>query len=377
MTKNNMGITSSTEVKKYNYSQVYHAIYQENQISKQALAAKLNLSLPTVSQNLIELEKSGLIERSGHYSSTGGRKPSIIHAVHTARIAAGLEIIREIAHLVVVDLYGSLLLEDRMHLPFSKSEQYFDTLCLWVSDLLRSLPMDQSRILGIGIAIQGLVSADGSSIVFGPLETGVSITDFSSRLSWPCMMMHDVEAAASAEIWYQSDIIDAVYLSLNRNLGGALIIGGAVHNSSQYPNGTIEHMCIHPDGKPCYCGKKGCVEAYCSALALQEEAGENPEQFFFNLRLGRRKEKAIWEKYLQNLALAIDNVRMVVRSNILIGGYLQSYMISDDYEQLKKNVYESTFFKVDDLQIKSSRCGEKATAIGSALVYIQQFLQEI
>lgn len=368
---------SSAEVKRYNYSQVYHAIYQENQISKQALASKLHLSLPTVSQNLLELEQAGLIEKSGHYSSTGGRKPSIIQAVRTARVAAGLEIIRDMAHLVVIDLYGSLLLEDRLDLTFSKSEEYFAALCQWVNQLLHSLPVDQSLLLGIGIAFQGLVAPDGSSIVFGPLQDGVSITDFSLRLEWPCVLFHDVEAAAAAEIWYQSELANAVYISLNRNLGGALIINGAVHTGAQYSSGIIEHMCLHPGGKPCYCGKHGCLEAYCSALALQEESGENPEQFFFNLRMGRRKEVIIWERFLQNLALAIDNVRMVVRSNILIGGYLQSYMTPEDHDLLKQYVYELTFFKVDDLQVKSSRCGEKATAIGSALYFIKRFLQNI
>ena len=368
---------SSTEVKRYNYSQVYHTIYQENQISKQSLASKLHLSLPTVSQNLLELEQAGLIEKSGHYSSTGGRKPSIIQAVRTARVAAGLEIIREMAYLVVVDLYGAPLLEERLELTFSKSEEYFAALCQWVSHLLHSLPVEQSHILGIGIAFQGLVAPDGSSIVFGPLQDGVSITDFSLRLEWPCVLIHDVEAAAAAEIWYQSELEDAVYFSLNRNLGGALIINGAVHTGAQYSSGIIEHICIHPGGKPCYCGKQGCLEAYCSASALQKESGENPEQFFFNLHMGCRKEADLWERFLRDLALAIDNVRMVIRSNILIGGYLQSYMTTEDYERLKQYVYELTFFKVDDLQIKSSRCGEKATAIGSALYFIKRFLQNI
>ena len=280
MAKKNVNIASSTEVKKYNYSQVYQTIYQEAQISKQDLATKLQLSLPTVSQNLLELEKVGLIEKAGYYSSTGGRKPSIIQAVRTARVAAGLEIIREMAHLVVVDLYGSLLWENRLHLPFCKSEEYFDTLCQWVENQLHTLQVDQSHLLGIGISIQGLVAPDGISIVFSPLQEGVMLTDFSARLSYPCVMIHDVEAAAAAEIWYQPDLKDAVYISLNRNMGGALIVNGAVHTGSHYSSATVEHMCIHPKGRKCYCGKQGCLEVYCSALALQQDADENADQFF-------------------------------------------------------------------------------------------------
>ena len=70
-------------------------------------------------------------------------------------------------------------------------------------------------------------------------------------------------------------------------------------------------------------------------------------------------------------------MRMVIRSDILIGGYLQSYMTPEDIAKIKQYVHEQTFFKVDDLHIESSLCGEKATAIGCALHYIKQFLQSV
>ena len=52
-------------------------------------------------------------------------------------------------------------------------------------------------------------------------------------------------------------------------------------------------------------------------------------------------------------------------------------MTPEDIEKIKQYVHEQTFFKVDDLHIKSSLCGEKATAIGCALHYIKQFLQSV
>ncbi len=49
-------------------------------------------------------------------------------------------------------------------------------------------------------------------------------------------------------------------------------------------SGTLEHMCIHPDGPLCYCGSRGCLETYCSANALEQAAGMPAKEFFPLLR---------------------------------------------------------------------------------------------
>lgn len=364
------------DVKHYNYSSIYHAIYHARRITKKELASQLHLSLPTVSQDLAELMEKGLVAHVGHSSSTGGRKPGVLGPVPTARVAAGLEVIHEFARLVVIDLYGTLLLEEQLPVPFAKTPAYFDALCRWAEGLLR--PYSGEQLLGVGIAIQGILSPDRTQVSYAQLlEPGITLAEFQTRLPWPCCLIHDVEAAARAEIWFWQDVDDAIYLLLNRNIGGALIIGGRVYEGKLYSSGTVEHMCLHPGGRPCYCGRRGCVEAYCSAGALEAQAGMPLPEFFRRLRAGGGPERALWRDYLQELALAIDNARMVVRSDVLLGGHLQAYMTPEDLALLRTGVLEQTFFPVDDLKLRRSQCGEKATAIGAGLLYIRQFLQEV
>ena len=64
MAKKNVNIASSTEVKKYNYSQVYQTIYQEAQISKQDLATKLQLSPYQQFNRLIGRFRGGFLAAS-------------------------------------------------------------------------------------------------------------------------------------------------------------------------------------------------------------------------------------------------------------------------------------------------------------------------
>ena len=61
------------EVKKINRTKVFQYIYEQRQTSRPDIATALHLSFPTVSQNLVDLEESGLIEKGDFLESTGGR----------------------------------------------------------------------------------------------------------------------------------------------------------------------------------------------------------------------------------------------------------------------------------------------------------------
>ena len=80
------------------------------------------------------------------------------------------------------------------------------------------------------------------------------------------------------------ELDSAVIILLNRNLGGGIITNHQIHQGISMHSGTLEHMCINPDGPLCYCGSRGCLETYCSANALEQAAGIPAKEFFPLLR---------------------------------------------------------------------------------------------
>ena len=80
-------------IKKYNRKIVYQLIYQAKQITKQEIAERLKLSLPTVSSNLLELEQADLIKKEDINESTGD--VSAISIKEQSRIAIGVSILKE------------------------------------------------------------------------------------------------------------------------------------------------------------------------------------------------------------------------------------------------------------------------------------------
>ena len=146
-----------TELKKLNRKKVYTYIYESRQTSKQAIAEALSLSLPTITQNLNEFIRLGLVEKNGEYESTGGRKAQIIHCNEKACIAIGVEVLKECSQIVAVDLYGNILREDTLPVRFENSESYYERLGNWINDFAKSLPYPSDRLLGVCIVLLAVV----------------------------------------------------------------------------------------------------------------------------------------------------------------------------------------------------------------------------
>lgn len=370
---------TSHELKRINRSKVYQYIYCNHQSSRPEIAHALQMSFPTVTQNLSVLEEYGLIEKNGFSKSTGGRKAQRIACKPTARIAIGLEILKEFVLIAAVDLYGTVLKETSINLPFSVDPAYFHFVCNSTNEFIHGLPYPVSQILGIGIAMQGLVSEDGNTITYGKIIncTGLKLSNFSQYFDLPCIFIHDSKASASAELWFLDDISNAIYLSLNRNLGGAVILNREVQSENGSISGTFEHMCINPHGDPCYCGKRGCLETYCSAYSLCNRSGLPLDQFFEKLRQGDKRINEIWQMYLRYLSMAITNIRHIIDYDFIIGGFLSTYFTEEDYEQLSEYVEKNSSIQTKKLRLIPGQCGKQVTAIGAALHYIMPFLKSI
>jgi predicted NBD/HSP70 family sugar kinase len=369
---------TTVELKKMNKRKIFELIYQEKTIAKQDIAMKLGMSLPTISQNLKELESMNLIEKNGLFQSTGGRKAQAISCVSNTKLAIVIEVSKNNIQIVAIDLYGSIIREFSQNLAYNNIDNYYQTLGTLVTQFIQSLHLSVKRILGIGIALQGLISSDGKTVTYGKILgcTGISIDNFTKYISYPCSMIHDAEAAATAELWCTSEITDAIYFHMGSNLGGAVIIDGKLHKGRELKSGVIEHMTIVPNGKPCYCGKKGCLETYCSIVSLLE-VGEQLEDFFKKLRSGSKEHLTRWQDYLGYLALAIDNLHMIIDCEIILGGYLSAYITAEDVKEIQALVEKDTAFPIEYSFIKTGRCNTSAIAQGAALPYITQFLATI
>lgn len=370
------GLTTIT-LKKINRNKVYQYIYQQKGTSKLQIVSDLQMGLSTVSQNLNELENDGLISRNGYFESTGGRKAQIIRIVEDYRISIGLGILKDMFHIVAVNLYGDAIASETIGLPYENSDAYYSTLAENVERFIQEHQYLPEKIEGISIATQGIISPDGTAVTYGNImgNTKMQLSDFSSRLPYPCHLEHDSKAAADLELWNHPQFDSALIFLLNQNLGGAMITGHSVHQGDHMRSGLFEHICIDPDGPACYCGNRGCLETYCSANALKAVAGMPVSEFFNILHSTQTPTLSqIWQNYLDHLAFAIRNLNLVIDCPVIISGYLAPYFKETDLLYLLKKINEHSLFQIGRDQISVGEHGQYTPAIGASLYYVKQFL---
>lgn len=374
-----MEINSSIGLKHLNHHKVYRYLYEVNSSSKLEISRGTGLSIPTVASNIVELEEKGLVLSGKSCKSTGGRRAQSYSINSTSRISIGVEILKEETKVVAVDLYGKIIAETRADVEFSNDESFYSRFGGFVNRFIDSLGYMDDRILGIGISLQGLVSEDGETVVYSDIlnATGLTLETFRKLFRFKCRMFHDTEKAALAEIWNTKGIKNAVYLALNRNFGGSLILNGETFKNQKLACATIEHMIINPEGPLCYCGNHGCVETYCGANIFRDRYGIEVTVFFDRLHGGDKECAGIWKEYVRNLAIVINNVNMMVNCDVIIGGYLLRFMDDNDFNLLIDAFHEEGFSHGSAIRIIRSGLEDKAPALGAAIDFVEQFTNEI
>lgn len=385
------GLTT-IQLKKINKSKVYHYIYQQHTTSKLQIVQELQMGLSTVSQNLTLLEQDGYIQRNGYFDSTGGRKAQTIQIVPDFRISIGIGILKEMFHMTAIDLYGHILDMETISLSYADTDAYYKQMTEKIQAFITSHHYDPQKILGISIATQGITSSDHTTVTYGKIlhNTGMNVDHFSSRLPFTCHLEHDSKSAAHLELWNHPELDSAIVILLNRNLGGAIITDRHIHQGSTMHSGTLEHMCVNPDGPLCYCGNRGCLETYCSADALEQASGMPIPDFFHSLRKISRhtadtdtdEKKSsqisqIWEDYLNHLAFAMKNLNLIIDAPMIFSGYLASFLTEEDTQYLLKQINAATPFPLRKEQILVGTYGQYTQAAGAALYYVETFLNTL
>ncbi|MDD3139703.1 MAG: ROK family transcriptional regulator [Lachnospiraceae bacterium] len=358
-----------------NKKSILNYIYTQKRTTSQIIAENLNLSRPTVTQILKELVQDGIIYQSGLAESTGGRKANMYLFNSSSKVAIGLEMLIDRYELIAIDLYGETVKYEKFTYTFGNTEEYYARVCTSVNQFVDSLQTTADQILGVGIALQGLISSDGKKIIYGKILncTGLTIDQFSSRIPYKCTFNHDAESVANEELWLNPKLDNAIFFNIRDNLSGAVIINGKFFKGGELKSGVFEHMTIIPNGLPCYCGKKGCVNAYCSISALLRPE-EDINVFFQMLRVKKAPYVKRWNQYLEYLAIAIDNLRMFINSDVILGGTLAKYLVEDDIKKIHELVRKLSAFPESSQYIGISRCVSLPLCMGAALPFVKDYL---
>mgnify|MGYP001339180515 FL=1 len=370
---------TNTDVKKLNKNRIFRLIYNSDKISRQEIADQLGLSLPTVNQNLKMLMEDGLIEYVGNFTSTGGRRAQAITISNNARKAISVNIKADYINVDVVGLKGQIIYSMAVKAHFSKSSAYIEKLTDAVRHAVDYVGADADDILGVGITVPGILDDEKQILISAPplKAKNYDFTKLISAIDYPVVVMNDARAEAYAGHWFNGKPEDEkIYIMLGEGVGGAYINASAIRNGVHNRGGEFGHMVIHPGGKQCLCGKKGCFEAYVSEKVLSSELDMTLDNFFELAAQGNKNNSDVLDEYMDNLALGINNIYTMMDCDIVLGGTVAPYL--KQYENsIKERLVNDYSFDTDADYLRISDGGGRKSGLGAALSIVARFIDGV
>lgn len=368
---------NSNTVKRFNKGRIFKVIADNERLSHQDIALQLNISVPTVMQNVRELQLAGLVREVGAFQSTGGRKAKAIALVPESRHAIGIAVSEKHLEMVGVNLSGDVVGYVRHQEVFSRRKSYFKKLGELCAQFVEEYRIPASSVLGAGFALPGIVDQAGARIndAYILKLTRFPCEQFGEFLPYPSLFMNGANAACCAEFSDGAET-NAVYMSLSYTIGGAVLIDHDLFCGDNQRGGELGHMRIENNGRPCYCGKRGCLDSYCSAKVLEEESGFELPAFFENLTAKNAHCLEVWDRYTSYLAEAVNNIRMLFDCEVIVGGYVGGYL-DKHIKPLRSKLACLNTFESDGSYIRACRFKRGAAATGAALGHIVGFVADL
>ena len=357
-------------------SRIYRTLYEASGFcTRQTLAKACGVSMPTLYQNLGELMDGGLVRFTGEGRSTGGRKAQGLDIVPDARVALGVSVTESHLRIAAADLRLRELAYRK--LPFTLGQQD-PTLPRIVEDFLDEAGIACDRLLGIGIAIPGLLTPDHRRIAFSPTLglRDVPLEALTEGLACPVYVDNDGSASGHAECFSRGGRRHMAYLSLENGVGGAVLMAGQPYGGDNACSGEFGHICVEPGGLRCRCGKQGCLEAYCSARRIEDSLGLDAESFFRAVEQHDPACENLLYDMLRHLATAINSIRMTLDCDVVLGGFFSEYL-QPYLPVLRQYVLAANPFAADADFVQLSKLRRHITPLGAALYFIRAFVASV
>lgn len=208
---------------------IVNEIRLKSPISRTDISKNLKLGLSTVTNIIEELKKQNYVIESGEADSTGGRKPIILTFNYNWGYTIGIKIGEDCITLALTNLKVEII--KRTQMKFTKglnSKEVLDKLISKIEMLIEEIPKNKS-LLGIGIAISGLVDQENGKLIFSGMLNWhkINIGNFLEKyFNVPVFVDNNVNAYTLAELWQGKgkDLKDFAVVTFGSGIGCGIVL---------------------------------------------------------------------------------------------------------------------------------------------------------
>jgi predicted NBD/HSP70 family sugar kinase len=257
--------------------------------TRAVLTAELGVTRATAGAVAAELEALGLIRvdsRPGAAAGSQGRPSHRLSVDDDGPVALAAQVHADGYRAALVGLGGRIVATAPAHSPVTADPAHVLGEVVEAGAVL--LRESGRRCVGAGLAVPSAV-AEPEGTALNPMHiawpAGSPVRDiFAERvraagIEGPAFTANDVNLAALAEHRHGAGRGAQHLLCVatgHRGVGGALVLDGRLHTGSSGLALEVGHLTVNPEGRPCYCGSRGCLDVEADPLAFLTAAGRTP-----------------------------------------------------------------------------------------------------
>lgn len=389
-------------MKSLNKSIILNKIRTSGSISRADIAKETSLTPPTVGSIVKELIEQGIVKESTQGISQGGRKPTMLVINNEEFFVIGMDAGPKTVDFLFTNLAGEKKSEFSIELEKELSNQAFlSVLIEGVEQMLQAVSQPKEKIIGIGVAMHGVVNVENGIGKYAPnlhLENIPIKQVLEDRFDLTVKVENDARAMALGESWFGGwePTRSMVTVNIGRGIGAGIVLDGTLLHGEYDIAGEIGHMTLDLHGRLCECGSTGCFQTFASGPSIEQRVKEalvNGEKSRILELVDRNLDKItgeavykaasdgdvfaleIWNEVGTYIGVGLTNlIHLVNPSRIVLGGGVANakpFITDAIHTAISERGLTN---EVKQTKVEFSKLGKDAAALGAiALLLVELF----
>ncbi len=383
------------DVKNANRAAVLYLLNREGTLSRKDISERLGLTPAAVTKITRELLSWGQIIEIGEAEENqkAGRKKILLSLNSDGIFALGISLEADFCTYGVFKISGERVLSEKIKFDHEiPPEEFLLRISDRVNAVVEKSGVSREKIIGAGVGTVGSVNENGETVgKYGLWHSGVNIKSvLENALGVNVRVENNIKAFVLAQTVFAGENEDKnkLFIKWGPGVGSAIVIDDEVFSSNGNSEAEIGHYIVHPNGTPCRCGRRGCLETHVSKSAilgrirqsyskentprLYKMTDGNAENITFDMifatdsRLDKSVEEII-DRRINRMARAVVNAATLFDPDgVMLFGNMFTDKTVEKFIAYCKGYYEEyseNFISVAPLQDKSDYIGPVALVV--------------
>ncbi|MBW7886783.1 MAG: ROK family transcriptional regulator [Bacteroidetes bacterium] len=389
-------------IREPNEVRILRLVRDHKEISRVEIAKKCNLNKAYVTELVAKLIKTGFLEETGKVEINGkvGRKRTLLRFLPLAGLVAGVDVGMTHATIILCDLNAALLQSTTFHYALETTPQeVFKKVQESIQHILQLSGHPQSKLVGIGIGVQGLINYATNSLTVSHNKKSWEGESMSAELEKtfkvPIYVENDVKTMALGEylLGVAKGVKNFVYLYIGDGLGAGIMINGHMHRGFTSSAGEIGYTELEPAShykEICpmlYNGQiifgqiltdANIVESFKRHSKLSEDVVVTPQIVAGEAEKGNSIAIKIIDECATLLSILSINLINTLNPEMIILGGKFSQCCPQISNLIREKIHKDLLsIPVEAVQVKSASFGDDSVAKGAASVVLFEMFEPL